>query len=727
MTVRARLAERQVGVRDLLQVLLDADATHVDELDDRVLVVDAEPLPEPCRPVSRVEAVDVDPAVEDEKLPVPEPALVKETRDELGRNEHLVDGVVKGDHVLPRERLEADVAGVVLDVFGDAGVVRGRRLDLQRLGGEQGGEPDDARRADLDLREARLLQIPEQVEERRDPDLEAVVLRKVQLGDRREELEPARRDEAADLRIAEVLLAFVRAQASHHREIEVAANGLADHAPDRGGHAVDVEEGVGDEHDPLALRETEGLAHVPHDEAVGALLEERHEIRQRDEHVRRGERGELLDEADEVEPAAVAQVGHVAREDPVEERADDEEDAVVRLVGGVEVRERRAKVGVREEPVDLGLEQLLEGLVSRTRTQARERTGGEDFRAEDELLAPALVAGIERQAEQRVHRTADAEHLRARRLVLGAPLVEELEHRVREGDRAAVSPAGARLAAPDGVDHVVGGGPPGVRKLRPGASGVDAGVVVRTSDDALPPRLVSLRLDAVLAGEALDRRAIQRLQHSQREIVQGLGPRPVLHLERAAEEERLLDVLDRERALATVGPVLGAHQRVGHEVREAILAASRGSLRRNLAVDVGDHLVDVRAQAIDLRELRLRHVGDGHVDVAPVLGERRRHLGADEDVALPGVEQLADAVDRVVIRQGDECHAALLEEPVELHGIGVGLGQRERVGRVVVRHVRGIRMEVEVYLAPERSFHRLLSLDRDPRDRLRALSSVSGS
>ena len=199
---------------------------------------------------------------------------------------------------------------------------------------------------------------------------------------------------------------------------------------------------------------------------------------------------------------------------------------------------------------------------------------------------------------------------------------------------------------------------------------------------------------------------------------------PFCTSKRAAEEERLLDVLDRERALATVGPVLGAHQRVGHEVREAIPATSRGSLGRDLAVDVGDHLVDVRAQTMDLRELRLRHVGDGHVDVASVLGERRRHLGADEDVALPGVEQLADAVDRVVIRQGDERHAALLEEPVDLHGIGVGLGQRERVRRVVVRHVRGIRMEVEVHLAPERSFHRLLSFDRDPRDRLRALSSV---
>ena len=346
----------------------------------------------PAVRVSRVEAVDVDPAVEDEKLPVPEPSLVKEARDELRRNEHLVHGVVKGDHVLPRERLEADVAGVVLDVFGNAGVVSGRRLDLQRLGGEQGGEPDDAWRADLDLREARLLQIPEQVEKRRDPDLEAVVLRKVQLGDRREELEPARRDEAADLRIAKVLLAFVRAEARHHREIEVAANGLADHAPDRGGHAVDVEEGVGDEHHSLALRETEGLANVAHDEAVGALLEKRHEIRQRDEHVRRGERCELLDEADEVEPAAVAQVGHVAREDPVEERADDEEDAVVRLVGGVEVGERRAKVGVSEEPVDLRLEQLLEGLVALASAQARERTGRQDLRAQDELPDPAVVA-----------------------------------------------------------------------------------------------------------------------------------------------------------------------------------------------------------------------------------------------------------------------------------------------------------------------------------------------
>ena len=158
---------------------------------------------------SRVEAVDVDPAVEDEELAVAQAPLVKKPRDELRRNEHLVDRVIERDHVLPRERLEADVARVVLDVFRDARVVRGRGLDLQRLGREQRGEPEDAGRADLHLGEPRLLHVPEEVEERREADLQHVVLGEVELRDGSEQLQPAGGDVAADLGIAEVLLALV--------------------------------------------------------------------------------------------------------------------------------------------------------------------------------------------------------------------------------------------------------------------------------------------------------------------------------------------------------------------------------------------------------------------------------------------------------------------------------------------------------------------------------------
>ncbi len=332
---------------------------------------------------------------------------------------------------------------------------------------------------------------------------------------------------------------------------------------------------------------------------------------------------------------------------------------------------------------------------------AGEETLREHLRAQQDPLR-GVVVRIEGDPEQRVDRAADADDLRTGGLVLGAAVVEELQHRVRQRDRTAVRAAGARLAPAYRFDDVVGGGASGVGELRPGASRVDAGMIVRPSDDALQPGRVPLGLDTVLLGEALDRRAVERLEHPEGQIVECLGSRSVLHLETAAQEQRLLDVLDRQGPFATVRPVLGAHQRVRHEVPEVI---PRRPLGRDLAVDVSDHLVDVLPETVDLGELRLRHVGDRHVDVAPVLGERRRHFGADEDVALPGVEQLADAVDRVVIRQRDEGHAALLQEPVDLHRIGVRLGQRERVRRVVVRHIGGVRVEVEIHFAPARRFH----------------------
>ena len=39
------------------------------------------------------------------------------------------------------------------------------------------------------------------------------------------------------------------------------------------------------------------------------------------------------------------------------------------------------------------------------------------------------------------------------------------------------------------------------------------------------------------------------------------------------------------------------------------------------SLDEGEHLVDVASQAVHLGELRLRHVGYGHMDVAAVLRE----------------------------------------------------------------------------------------------------------
>jgi hypothetical protein len=154
-------------------------------------------------------------------------------------------------------------------------------------------------------------------------------------------------------------------------------------------------------------------------------------------------------------------------------------------------------------------------------------------------------------------------------------------------------------------------------------------------------------------------------------------------------------VPDRERALAPVGAVLRAHERMRHEVGDAA-PVRVGRLVADALVEIGDHLVDVAPQSIDLGELCLRDVRGRHVDVAAILGERRGHLGADEDVLEPRVEHHLDAVDRVVVRERHEVHPARLQHPVVLERVRVGLRDRERVGSVVVGDVRGVRVDVEI-------------------------------
>jgi len=234
-----------------------------------------------------------------------------------------------------------------------------------------------------------------------------------------------------------------------------------------------------------------------------------------------------------------------------------------------------------------------------------------------------------------------------------------------------------------------------VRELRPGACGVDARVVVRAAEGGLAPGRLALRLDAVLVREPLDAGRVEALDHAAREVVERARPRAVLDLEGVHQEKRLLDVLDRERSLAPVGPILRAHERVRHEDREVVVLRA---LAGDLLVHVRDHLVDVAPQAVDLGELRLGHVRDRHVDVASILGERRRHLRADEDVAKAAVEQLLRAVDRVVIGERDEVHPSLEEEPVQLERLGVRLRDRESVGGVVIGDVGRVRMKVEIDL-----------------------------
>src|SRR5262249_40611593 len=89
-----------------------------------------------------------------------------------------------------------------------------------------------SRSADLNLCDAFLLKILEQFKQWRKPNLKAVILRKVEVGNRCEDLEPARLDKTSDLRIRAVFALFFLTQARDYREFNVAPNCFANHAFD---------------------------------------------------------------------------------------------------------------------------------------------------------------------------------------------------------------------------------------------------------------------------------------------------------------------------------------------------------------------------------------------------------------------------------------------------------------------------------------------------------------
>jgi hypothetical protein len=86
-------------------------------------------------------------------------------------------------------------------------------------------------------------------------------------------------------------------------------------------------------------------------------------------------------------------------------------------------------------------------------------------------------------------------------------------------------------------------------------------------------------------------------------------------------------------------------------------------------------VVDVLAEAGDVAMLRLCETPDEEVDLAAVLGKPGGDLLRDEDAGEIGDVQAA--VDAVVIGDGDEVHAALAQEGVELAGVGVAVGHVE--------------------------------------------------
>ncbi len=172
----------------------------------------------------------------------------------------------------------------------------------------------------------------------------------------------------------------------------------------------------------------------------------------------------------------------------------------------------------------------------------------------------------------------------------------------------------------------------GARRLGPRAADVDPCVVIRATD----------------AG------ATVRLDVDERRQVQFLGPRAVAHLPRAEELREPAAVARRQRGLDGVE---GVRQRAGDVVLVKVL---------------GDRLHAV-ADGLQVGELRRRDAKAQHMDRLRLLAKPAGQLHRDEDARVVG--DLQDTVDRVVIGDRHEVHAARQRELQDLLGRGRAFGQ----------------------------------------------------
>src|SRR5262249_404114 len=155
------LAKLPVGGGHELKVLFDANPSNVNKLSEALLIFDSVFFPIAGCAVAGMKAFDVDPTIEEKNLPLPQTAFMKELGCGSRWDNYFVDRVIERHHVLPCERFKADVPRVVLDVLGNVGVIRRRGFDLKCLRRKQCRNPHGSRRANLDLRRAFFLKIPE--------------------------------------------------------------------------------------------------------------------------------------------------------------------------------------------------------------------------------------------------------------------------------------------------------------------------------------------------------------------------------------------------------------------------------------------------------------------------------------------------------------------------------------------------------------------------------------
>src|SRR5262245_34408922 len=101
MRVVSGLAKPPISRGDELKAFFDTDSTNVNKLHQTFFILDSVLFPITGCPVGGMKAIDVDPAVEEENLPLAQAAFVKELGGGSRWYDHFVDCVIKHHHVLP--------------------------------------------------------------------------------------------------------------------------------------------------------------------------------------------------------------------------------------------------------------------------------------------------------------------------------------------------------------------------------------------------------------------------------------------------------------------------------------------------------------------------------------------------------------------------------------------------------------------------------------------------
>jgi hypothetical protein len=218
------------------------------------------------------------------------------------------------------------------------------------------------------------------------------------------------------------------------------------------------------------------------------------------------------------------------------------------------------------------------------------------------------------------------------------------------------------------------------RELGPRPADVEQAVVVGAPDAGLHPRLRPERFEIVTLRQLLDFRLRQPVEHGLEGLAVQGAVGAVVALETLEQQQQPLKVPALQLLVLAV-------DRVGDGVGDLF------------ARDIGGDVVDVFRQRLQRLVVGAADAVDEDVHLALVLGEPARELFADEHAGLP-VDDPQHALDRVVVGDRDEVHAAALRLRVNLGGGAVALGAVDRVERGLGGLVAGVAVAVQVGTRP---------------------------